>query len=229
MKYLVKTILLFPVVLLFFSCQVQRSIAGKYTVIQQEKYPKVIPITFYIELKNDSTFTYNFRGGFHGKVSTGFWKEDKNNKKIIISSFIQDIHKIPIIVKETVNNDNSSPLFVFDNPLKLDISVRWTLNVNDIEYPLNIDSLILDKGIIVKSFYLTGHIALRANENIIPIPLQDTIQSRKYNVMNLSNNVYNIAFPTFVNYDIFYYKPLYDSLKLRRKVLWFEGIKLKKE
>jgi len=59
--------------------------------------------------------------------------------------------------------------------------------------------------------------------------LQDTIQSKKYNVKDSNNNVYHIAFPIFVNYDIFHYKPLQDSLKLNRKTLLFEGIKLKKK
>jgi hypothetical protein len=229
MKYLVKSILLFLVILLFFSCQTQQNIAGRYTVIQREKYPKIIPVTFYVELNSDSTFTYNFRGGFHEKVSTGLWKADKDNKRIIINSFIQDIRNIPVVVKETKSNNNSFSLFEFDNPLKLDTSVKWTLNINDIDYPLNSDSLVLDKGIIVKFFYLTGHIALADSTYRVPFPLQDTIQSEKYNVNNSNNNVYHIAFPVFVNRDIFFYKPLQDSLKLNRKTLSFEGIKLKKK
>ena len=100
MKYIVKSILLFLGVLLFFSCQSQRNIIGKYTVIQRGKYPKIIPVTFYVELNSDSTFTYNFQGGFHGKVSTGLWKADKYNKRIIINSFIQDIRNIPVVVTE---------------------------------------------------------------------------------------------------------------------------------
>lgn len=229
MKCLIKSILLFLGILLFFSCQSQRNVAGKYTLIQRGKYPKIIPVTFYVELNSDSTFKYNFRGGLHGKVSTGLWKADKNNKRIIVNSFIQDIRNIPVVVTETKSNNNSFLLFVFDNPLRLDTSVKWVLNVNDINYPLNTDSLVLDKGIIAKNFYLTGHIALRDSTGIIPIPLQDTIQSKKYNVKNSNNNVYHIAFPVFVNYNIFHYKPLQDSLKLNRKTLLFEGMKLKKK
>jgi len=228
MKCLIKSILLFLGILLFLSCQSQRNVAGKYTLIQRGKYPKIIPVTFYIELNRDSTFKYNFRGGVHEKVSTGLWKADKNNKRIIINSFIQDIRNIPVVVTETKSNNNSFLLFVFDNPLKLDTSVKWTLNINDIDYPLNTDSLVLDKGIIAKDFYLKGHIALRDGTGIIPIPLQDTIQSKKYNVRNLNNNVFHIVFPLFVNYNIFHYRPLQDSLKLNRKTLFFEGMKLKK-
>lgn len=229
MKCIIRSILLFVGVLLFFSCQSQRDITGKYVVIQRGKYPKIIPVTFYIELNSDSTFIYNFRSGFHGEVSTGFWKTDKDNKRIIINSFIQDIRNIPVVVTEMKSNNNSCPLFVFDNPLKLDTSIKWALNINDMNYPLSTDSLVLGKGIVVENIYLTGHIALTDNTDIIPIPLQDTIQSKKYNVKDSNNNVYHIAFPIFFNYDIFHYKPLQVSLKLNRRTLLFEEIKLKKK
>jgi len=120
------------------------------------------------------------------------------------------------------------PLFVFDNPLKFDSTVKWTLNVNDAHYPLDADSLVLDNGIAVKNFHLTGYISLEEGIAIVPYPLQDTIQSKKYNVKDSNNNVYHIAFPVFVNDDIFNYKPLHDSLKLNGNILRFEGIKLKK-
>lgn len=229
MKFLVRSILLFLGILLFFSCQSQRNIAGKYSVVQQGKYPKIIPVTFYVELNSDSTFSYNYRGGFHGKISTGLWKADRDNKQIIISSFIQDIDNIPVVVTETKSNNHSFPLFVFDNPLQSDTSVKWVLNVNDTDYPLNTDSLALNKGIIVENFYLTGHIALEDSTYIVPFPLQDTIKSEKYNVKNTNNNLYHISFPAFVDYDIFHYKPLKDSLKLNKNTLLFEGIKLKRK
>jgi hypothetical protein len=63
----------------------------------------------------------------------------------------------------------------------------------------------------------------------LPRPLQDTIQSETYYVKDTSNNIYHIAFPAFVNYDIFHYKPIQDSLKLNRDGLLFEGMKLKKK
>jgi hypothetical protein len=114
-------------------------------------------------------------------------------------------------------------------PLKSDISVKWVLNVNNTDYLLNTDSLALEKGIVVESFYLTGHIVLEDSTYRVPFPLQDTIQSEKYTVKNTSNNLYHISFPAFVDYDIFYYKPIQDSLKLNRNTLLFEGLKLKKK
>ena len=228
MKLLLKSILLYLSISLFLSCQVQQNIVGKYSIAQRGKYSKIIPVAFYVELNNDSTFAYNYRGGFYGKISTGIWKADKDNKRIIINSFIQDIRNIPVVVTE-VKNKNQFPLFVFDNPLRLDTSVKWGLNVNGTDYPLNTDSLKLDKGFVVKNFYLTGHIALEDSTYRVPFPLQDTIQSEKYNVKDTSNNVYHISFPEFVDYNIFLYKPLQYNLKLNRKELLFEGMKLKKK
>ena len=226
MKHLVKIIYV-VVFIVNSSCSIRQTIIGKY--IYTYKSNKNILAAQSIELNSDSTFTYNFMGGFRGKVSTGLWKADKDNKRIIINSFIQDIRNIPVVVTETKSNNNSFPLFVFDNPLKLDTFIKWALNVNDIDYPLNTDSLVLDKGIIVKKFYLTGYISFKDSTYRAPFPLQDTIQSKKYNVKDSNNNVYHITFPVFVNYDIFHYKPLHDSFTLNRKTLWFEGIKLKKK
>jgi hypothetical protein len=230
MKFILKSILLYLGISLLFSCQVQQNVAGRYSIIQRGKYPKIYPVTFYIMLNNDSTYDYHYQlGWYKKKVSFGNWKMDKDNKRIVINSFIQDIDNIPVVVTETKSNSQSFPLFVFDNPLKSDTSVKWALNVNDTDYPLNTDSLELDKGIVVESFYLTGHIALEDSTYIVPFPLQDTIQSEKYKVKNTSNNLYYISFPAFVDYDIFRYKPLQDSLKLNRNTLLFEGIKLKKK
>ena len=214
------------IVIISTSCSIRQTIIGKYDYTYKSN--KNILGAQSIELNSDSTFTYNFRGGFHGKVSAGFWKTDKDNKRIIINSFIQDIQNIPVVVAETKSNNHSFPLFVFDNPLKLDTSVKWALNVNDIDYPLNNDSLVLEKEIVVENFYLTGYIVLEDSTYRVQFPLQDTIQSEKYNVKNTSNNLYHISFPAFVDYNIFHYKPLQDSLKLNRNTLFFEGIKLKK-
>jgi len=228
MKNLAKILFVYTIAcIIASSCNIRRTITGKY--VYTYKSNKNILAAQSIELNSDSTFTYNFRGGFHGKISTGLWKMDRNNKRIIINSFIQDIRNIAIVVTETKNTNHSFPLFVFDNPLKLDTSVKWMLNVNDTDYTMNTDSLVLDKGMVVENFYLKGYIALDDNTYRTPIPLQDAIQSKKHNVRDTSNNVYHISFPAFVDYNLFHYKPLMDSLKLNKNTLLFEEIKLKKE
>jgi hypothetical protein len=229
MKVSIKLLLIYLSIILLFSCQHQRNITGKYSIVQIGTYPKIMPVTHYIALSDDSTFNYHYQPSWYiKKVSFGNWKKDEGNKRIIINSFIQNIRNIPVIVSETKNNNNSFSLFVFENPLKLDTSVKWVLNVNDIDYPLNAESLVLDKGIIVENFYLIGYISLEDSTYIVPFPLQDTIQSEKYSVKNTSNNIYHASFPVFVDSDIFHYKPLQDSLKLSGRTLLFDGMKFKK-
>ena len=213
--------------MLLFSCKTEMNICGHYANIHRGQ--KYVPWIHNLMLNDDSTYKYYYSSGWIKEVSFGNWKMDKDGKRVIINSFIQDIHNIPVVVAETKSNNHSFPLFVFDNPLKLDTSVKWVLNVNDTDYPLNTDSLVLDKGIVFESFYLTGHITLEDSTSRVPIPLQDTIQSEKYNVKNTSSNLYHISFPAFVDYNIFHYKPLQDSLKLNKNTLLFDGIKLKKK
>ncbi len=230
MQLTLKSVLLFWGVSLFCSCQIQQNVFGKYTVIQRGKYPEIIPVTLCIELNSDSTFSYNYRNGFRGENSAGFWRKDEDNKRVIINSSIQDIQNIPIVVTEMKSNNNSLPVFVFDNPLKLDTSVKWVLNVNDTDYPLNTDSLVLEKEIVVENFHLTGYIALEdSTYGIVPFPLQNTIQSERYKVKNKCNNLYHISFSQLFDNNIFHYKPLQDSLKLNGNTLFFKGIKLKKK
>jgi hypothetical protein len=46
---------------------------------------------------------------------------------------------------------------------------------------------------------------------------------------NLNSNVYHIAFPAFVDYNIFHYKPLQDRIKVKNNTILFNGIKLRKK
>ena len=225
MKCIEKSILFFLGILLFFSCQSQRDITGKYTVIQREKYPKIIPSTMYLSLHKDSTFDYLYQVDWPiKKVSSGIWKMDKKGREIILQSFIKNMNDIPITVKEVSNDRDSSLLIILKSPLYK--TTRWIVAIDNIEYLIKNDTLLLNKSINIDKFRIIGFSDFR---NTFPRPLQDTIQSKTYYVKNSNNNVFHITFPTFVNYDIFYYKPLQDSLKLNRRTLWFEGIRLKKK
>jgi len=226
MKYELKLLLfLCLTVLLFFSCQVQYTIAGKYSVVQRGKYPKIIPATFYVTLYNDSTFDYNYQFEWYVKeTSFGTWKINERKNSIILQSYIQDLNNVPIIINESTNNKSDSSLFVLNNPLFK--TTQWTLRVNGLDYLMKGDSMFLDKSIVVNNFYIIGY---EDFSNTLPRSLQDTIQSEKYNVKDTSNNVYHISFPAFVDYNIFHYKPLQDSLQLHKHTLLFEGIKLKRK
>jgi hypothetical protein len=217
-----KSILVFCVVLLFFACKSEMYIYGNYTNIHRG--PKYVPWVYSLILNNDSTYRYYYSCGWQQEISLGTWHIGKNKNSIVLQSYIQDMQDIPMIVTETKNNKCDSSIFILDNPLFN--TTQWTLNVNGVDYLMKGDTLSLDKSIIVNSFCVKGY---EDFTNVLPFPLQETIQSETYHVKNASNNVYYISFQSFVNKDIFHYKPIQDSLKLNRKALLFEGIKLKRK
>lgn len=74
MNHLLMFILLLLQIVLFHSCHIQQNVAGIYTAPIRGRYPNSIPVTNYIELKNDGTFYYQFKGGFIEKISYGKWE-----------------------------------------------------------------------------------------------------------------------------------------------------------
>jgi hypothetical protein len=229
MKLLFKLILLWLGGTVFFACQTQHNIVGKYTIVQRGKYPKIIPLTLNVTLNSDSTFDYHYRGGFQGEVSSGIWSVGQRQNSIILSSFVQNMQDVPMIVTETKNDKCVSSVFVFNNPLKSDTLTKWELNINGIDYPMNKDTLLLNNDFVVDNFYMRGFHSIKDSTWIIPIPLQDTIQSKTYYVKDKNKNVYHIAFQPFVNYDIFHYKPIQDVFTLKNNTILFNGIKLRKK
>jgi hypothetical protein len=224
MKFLEKSILLCLIVSLFFSCKIQQNVIGKYSIVQRGKYPKIIPATFYVTLNNDSTFNYNYQFEYLTKmVSSGIWKMGEKNS-IVLRSYIQDMDNISVTVNESTNNMRDSLLFIFKNPLYK--TTKWILKINDMDYLIENDTLLLDNSIVISNLSIIGH---EDFTNTFPRPLQKTIQSEKYYVKDTGNNVYNITFPAFVDNNVFHYKPLQDSLKLNKNTLLFRGIKLKKQ
>jgi hypothetical protein len=185
---------------------------------------------FSIELMKDSTYVHKYRAGgwWRKEVSSGIWHVKEKSNHLILYSYIQDTEHLPVMVKESKNDNYLSSIIIFDNPLKLDTHTKWTLNVNGIDYPLNTNSLELDKEVVVESFHLTGHFVVEDGKYVLPVRLQDMIQSEKYKVKNTSNNMYHISFPAFVDYDIFHYKTLHDTLLIKRNQLRWNKVKLKK-
>lgn len=229
MKLFFKFILLCWGGTVLFSCQTQHNITGKYTLVQQGKYPKINPVTLYITLNNDSSFGYHYRGGFHGEISSGVWSVSQKRNNIVLSSYIKNMQDIPMIITETENDKCASSIFVFNNLLKSDILTNWILNINGIDYSMNKDTLLFVEKFVVDSFYIRGFQSVKDNAWMVPIPLQDTIQSEMYYVKYTNSNVYRIAFQTFVNDDIFHYKPIQDRFPLKNNTILFNGIKLRKK
>ncbi len=211
--------------LLFFSCRVKQDcVEGVYSKIY--KGTKHVPSSRNILLNEDNSFSYYFSSGWIKEVSYGYWC--LKGKNIILDSYIQDMENIPLIIHESKNNNYSSPIFILDNFLKEDTLIKWTLNINGIDYLMNADTLIFEKEIAVDSFYIKGH---KDFTNLRPFPLHERLQSQKYKVMNSSNNIYYINFPEFINYDIYHYKIIRDTLSIIKNRLYWHNkrIKLRKQ
>ena len=229
MKPLMRLILLCLGFSLFVSCHTQRNVAGNYTIVQRGKYPKIIPVTLYLILNKDSTFDYHYMGGYHSEISSGIWSVSQRKNDVVLSSYIKNMQDIPMTVTEAKNDKCVSSIFVFNNPLKSDTLTKWTLNINGIDYSMNKDTLLFDKNFVVDSFYIHGFQSVKDGTWIIPIPLQDTIQSETYYVKDINSNMYHIVFQSFVNYDIFYYKPIQGTFTLKNNTILFNGRKLRKK
>ena len=220
-------ILLLLQIVLFNSCHIQQNVAGIYTASIRGRYPKTIPVTNYIELKNDGTFYYQFKGGFIEKVSYGKWEKGMNSKEIHIKSIITDLSNISISVKEAASN-NDYYVFIFDNPLRSNTIVKWILNIDGKNYQMNTDSLILKRNTKICKFYIEGYLSYPDNISFIPFPLQDRIQSETYKVKDEKNNLYHISFTHSIDYSIFYYMPFSDSCAIKRNKIFVDGVKMKK-
>lgn len=199
------------------SCGSYRNIVGKYSRPNGNLLSGGISVT----LNNDSTFYSFFRGGWHKSVSSGTWHIGEKRNQLVLHSYVQDIKNIPVIVRESKVDNRVYSIIIFDNHFKfLDALVNWTLNVNGVDYLINNDSLILQSGVIVENFYIQGY--HRYAETVLPIPHRKIIQSERYYVKNTNNNVFYIAFPEFVDDDIFYYEIITNETLLirRNSLLW---------
>ena len=221
------TLLLLQIVVLFNSCHIQQNVAGIYTAPIRGRYPNTIPVTNYIELKNDGTFYYQFKGGFIEKISYGKWEKRMNSKEIHIKSIITNLSNISISVKETASN-NDHYVFILNNPLRSNTGVKWILNIDGKKYQMNTDSLILKKNTKICKFYMEGYLSYPDTVSLIPFPLQDRIRSETYKVKDEKSNLYHITFTHPIDYSIFYYTPFLDSLAIKRRTIFVDGIKMKK-
>ena len=227
MTHFLTFILLLLQIVLFNSCHIQQNVAGIYTASIHGRYPNTIPVTNYIELKNNGTFYYQFKGGFIEKISYGKWEKGMNNKRIYVKSTITNLNNIPISVKETESN-NDHYVFIFDNPLRSNTGVKWILNIDGKNYQLNTDSLILKGTTKMCKFYLEGYLSYPDNVSLIPFPLQDRIRSETYKVKDEKNNLYHISFTHSIDYSIFYYTPFLDSLAIKRNRVFVDGVKMER-
>lgn len=210
------------IIYLLSSCSLEHEITGTYVPRYRGKYPKILPIRYRITLDADNHFTYLFQGGFTKEYSEGTWLFITKDT-LLLNSQIQDFHSIPLIIERGENRDNDSIVFLFNNNLK-DTYYNWTIEVNDVSYDFDQDSLVLPMGDSCH-FFVRGTIPLEIDTLIIPYLLNTDIQSCSYSIGSSKGSRIVISFPHYITRDILWYLPLTERIRVKNKKLIIdEGI-----
>lgn len=206
-----RTIYLIISILIFASgCKSYKQVYN-CTFYNSEKRNGLIFSSTNLHFNTDGTYDYQHLLGYGPikfSLSRGKWEMDTKRKRILMNSDIEDVHYIPLSVKES---SDSTKNFVFTfNSEKFLSSVFWFLTVNDKIYPMQSDTLIIPSNFALNDFYIQGY----DSKSVISshIPRQETIRSEVYYVDQSSpNNVFNLELPENVTDDIFYYEPFSDK------------------
>ena len=208
------------------SCQKGLLIPGRYSIDKQMSYKTMPPIEHWIRFDEDSLFTYHYSAGFHKEVSNGKWHTGERPDEIHLSSSLSDIHNLPIIVHEEVSLDTTTT-FVLD--ISMIPHTKWKLRVNGFDYWFSDNIVQLDHRIIVEEILLIAYLTLpKGDTTIVPSPLRDTFSSNSHIVSDSNSNLFRISFAKPVNFDIYYYTPLFESIRFNKRYIWFKGMKYKR-
>lgn len=242
MKAFRRFVLLFFSFCILLSCGVEHNITGQY--IKTYKGPKYFPSSYNLVLNKDSTYIYKYYSWeYIEEKSFGTWEINSKGKKLILNSYIPNLDSIPIVVSESRNNNLQQNVIIFNKPMRDPIkrnnpkpkpdwynpeldSMHWVLILNKETFPIQSDSIFIPKGVKVNNFYFLAYADF---EGLMSIPVQDTVKSETYYVKSENNNVYNVVFPfPKLGYrEIFYCRPLKDTLKIKSNSLVWEKWKVK--
>lgn len=215
------------IIYLLSSCSLEHTITGTYVPRQRGKYPKRIPTTFRITFDADNHFTYLYRAGFKKEYSEGTWLFITKDT-LLLNSQLQDIHSIPLIIERGEHRDNDSIVFLFNNSLKDTSVINWTIEVNDVPYEFNQDSLVLQMGDSC-NFFVRGTIPLEVDSLIVPYLLNTKLESCSYSIGRSKGTRIVISFPHYITWDVVYYLPITERIRVKNKKLIIdEGIITKK-
>lgn len=213
---------------LLSSCSMGHTITGTYTPRLKGMYPKIIPTTFTMTLDADNHFTYLYRAGVRKEYSEGTWLFITKDT-LLLNSQLQDIHSIPLIIERGENRDNDSTVFLFKNSLKDTSIINWTIEVNDVPYDFNQDSLVLQMGDSCH-FFVRGTIPPEVDSLIVPYLLNTKIQSCSYSIGSSKGTRIVVSFPHYITWDIVYYLPITERIRIKNKKLIIDdGILTKKK
>ncbi|MBP1645521.1 MAG: hypothetical protein H6Q16_1096 [Bacteroidetes bacterium] len=231
-----KFILLICSIILLQSCVVNKQdIYGTYAIREYSWLTR-------FDINEDGTFFCLEGGGSVLQETYGTWIFSKNNRKIILKGYIQDLNNIPMIVTTKEHNYNgtiivfnkpmmsieeSYPLFNKKEQLTSRDSVHYTIVLNDtLKYNINNDSLYIPNLIEVKDFYFKMYLCY---DGYLTQPLQDTALTVKYQVKENDNNLFEIDFdfPKPKYGRIFFNEKINDTLSLRRNSIYWKRDKIK--
>lgn len=207
---------------LFFSCSCQKDllVPGVYSIDNRGNNHYKMPVDHRLQLEEDSTFHYIYHGGFHMEVSSGRWLQGARKNEILLLSDITNVHSIPINVVESVYND-STTTFIFSNPLGKD--TVWKLKVNGEDYLFQ-EGVVKIEGIIqVEDISLMGFLCQPdSSSSIIPYPIWDSLASSNYHITDRNSNLFYIAFAQPIDFNIYYYVPVEETVRINKHSLRFK-------
>ncbi len=217
--------------LCFCNCHAQRSrsnILGVYFHSYMTKGYSYPVGTINLGINGDGTYVYEERSGWQLEYSKGYWSLDSKKKKLFLKGVIPSVENMPIIVKEQDVEDDF--IHVVFNPTFRD-TTQWSVVLNDKDYPITPDSVFFLKDINkVDSFFIKGFLNV---EYMSPLPNQRHVRSLTYYPQR-GYNFYDISFPDSIDYHIFNYVSLQDTLDIKgldliwNRKSWKKAVKLKK-
>lgn len=218
--------------LCLYNCLAQtldNNILGVYYQIHVNKGSESPMGTINLKINEDGTYIYEDRIGWQLEYSKGYWSCDSKKKKLFLKGIISSANDMPVVVKEKTIGDSS--IYVIFNPTFRD-TTQWSVVLNDREYLITPDSVFLVKNTNkVDSFFIKGFLNV---EYMSPVPKQRHIRSITYYPQG-KYNFYNISFPDSIDYHIFNYVSLQDTLDIKgnnlvwNRKIWNKAVKLKKQ
>lgn len=211
-------LILISALVLISSCGSNRDVTGAF--IRVPKYSMFGMRMAYMTIEEDGTFTYGISLPLSRGVCSGTWTKTEKRHVIAVKSYIQDMNKVPVIIAEDKNRDVSHVFFVLNNPLKkygYDFAL-WTLNVDGKKYLFTGDTLMIERKSPMSNIGLSYSIADSLDFFHASVRHR-SCKFPEYRVKDGGSNVFNIAFPDYVDENFLYYSITSDTLYVRHNYI----------
>jgi hypothetical protein len=149
----------------------------------------------FLKIKNDSTYEYFFREGWHQYISTGKWK--KNDNGVLLLNSFYNTSSVPIQVaerirgglgdkKEIIVNFNERSDTSFLRELNFEISINESIKRQG-----SIEKILIPNVAAVKTIRLS----IERKFDGIPYLLNSSLSTMTYSVTNPEANSFEIFLP----------------------------------